>query len=276
MRSALVTNDLEPGAIEPVLDALDDATDRLQAVVADVPEAELEAPSLLDGWSRLTVLAHLRAGAVASARLTEDALAGRPAAFYPGGAPERERSLQPREGESPAALVADLFAASDRLSQQWRGLGEDGWAVELREPKLGRMRLTRIVALRLTEVEVHGIDLGLDRLTDWSERFVQLCLPLRIGWLPAHARALPSADRSVNGRWLLRSDTGSTWLVSAAGGLASAAAKNDILDSQVDCVIEGTERELLALTLGRIPVENLRISGNETLARSFNSAFPGP
>ena len=273
---ALLGHDLEPGAVEPVLDALDDATARLRTAVAELPEAELEVPSHLDGWSRLTVLAHLRAGAVASVRVTEDALAGRPTAFYPGGAPERERSLLPHDGESPGALVADLLAASDQLAEQWRGLSADDWAVELREPKLGRMRLTRIAALRLTEVEVHGVDLGLDGMSAWTDRFVQLCLPLRVAWLPAHARALPTADRSVNGRWLLRADTGTTWLVSAAGGLASAAAKSDILDTQVDCVIQGTERELMALLLGRTPVEALRISGDEALARSFKAAFPGP
>lgn len=276
VQPALLTTDPDPAAVVPVLDALDEATERLRQAVTGLPEDELLAPSLLEGWARLTVLAHLRAGAQASARLTDEALAGRPTAFYPGGAAERERSLLPREGESPAALVTDLLEASDGLAEGWRALDEDGWAVELREPRLGRMRLTRVAALRLTEVEVHAVDLGLAEPTAWSDRFVELCLPLRIAWLPAHARALPWADRSVNGRWLLRADTGTTWLVSASGGLASAAAKADIAEGSVDCVIEGTERELLGLLLGRVPPEALRVSGDVALAHAFTAAFPGP
>lgn len=277
VQPALLSNEVDPGAVAPVLDALDAATDRLRSAVTGLADAELVAPSQLEGWSRLTVLAHLRAGAAASLRLTDDVLAGRPAAFYPEGAPERERSLQPREGESAGDLVADLFETSDRLARRWRELSEDDWAVELREAKLGRMRLSRLAALRLTEVEVHGVDLGLDALPAWSDPFVEICLPLRVAWLPQHARALPHADRSINGRWLLRAaDAGTTWLVSAAGGLASAGLKTDIAEGAVDCVIEGSERDLLGLLLGRVGIDALTLSGDEALARSFKAAFPGP
>lgn len=276
MQPALLTSDLDPGAVPPVLGVLAAATERLWAGVAGLSEEEIHAPSLLEGWSRLTVLAHLRAGAEATLRLTDDALAGRAAAFYPGGAPEREASLLLRPGESPSVLITDLFAASERLARRWRELTDLEWAVELREAKLGWMRLTRLVALRLTEVEVHSVDLALDGLTHWSDPFVEISLPLRVAWLPAHARSLPHADRSINGRWLLRTTTGTTWLVSASGGLSSAGLKVGITEDSVDCVIEGTERELLGLLLGRVPVEALRLSGDQTLARSFKAAFPGP
>jgi uncharacterized protein (TIGR03083 family) len=270
------SGDLDPAGVQPVLDALDTATECLRSVLDSVPEAALHEPSRLEGWSRATLLAHLRYGAGASIRLTDDALAGRPAAFYPGGADEREASLQLTDGESPDALVAELFAQSDRLAQQWRKLSETDWETELREPRLGRMRLTRLVALRLTEVEVHGVDLGLDRHTQWSDRFVELCLPLRIAWLPNHSRAQPTADRSVNGRWLLRADSGRSWLVSAAGGLASAGPKDDMADAAADCIITGSERDLLGLVLGRLPATALYIAGDETLALNFEAAFPGP
>jgi uncharacterized protein (TIGR03083 family) len=268
--------DLDAAGIPVVLDALDAATGRLRTAVDAADAAELAEPSRLDGWSRLTVLAHLRYGALASARLTDDALAGRPAAFYPGGAPEREASLQLGDDETPQELVADLFAQSGSLARQWRELSDADWDTELREPRLGRMRLSRVVALRLSEVEVHGVDLGFDGLDEWSDGFVEICLPLRIAWLPNHSRALPAADRTVNGRWLLRADTGRTWLVSASGTLASAAPKERIADDTVDCVISGTERQLLGLVLGRTPADALHITGDEPLAHAFKSAFPGP
>jgi uncharacterized protein (TIGR03083 family) len=268
--------DLDAAAVVPVLDAVDVATGRLRAALDAVDDDALAAPSRLEGWSRTTILAHLRYHALASARLTDNALAGRPAAFYPGGAPEREESLLLGEDETLADVVADLFDWSEQLAQQWRELSDDDWETELREPRFGRMRLTRVAALRLTEVEVHGVDLGLDGLDAWSDQFVETCLPLRIAWLPNHSRGLPSADRTVNGRWLLRSDTSKAWLVSASGTLASAGAKDNIADDTVDCIITGTERQLLGLVLGRTPIEALQVSGNEALAHNFKSAFPGP
>ncbi len=53
-------------------------------------DAALRSPSLLPGWSRLTVACHLRFGAEALLPMTRDALAGKETAYYPQGR-ERQR-----------------------------------------------------------------------------------------------------------------------------------------------------------------------------------------
>jgi maleylpyruvate isomerase len=303
MRAPLAA-DPEPEAVPALLDAVDTATRRLESAVVGLSDAELRAPSLLPGWSRAVVVTHLRHVAGASLRMVNEALAGQPTAFYPGGRAERQASLVVPDDEPLAPVVAELFERSAELSARWRTLSDDEWTTELREPRFGMMRLSRLVPLRWTEVEVHTVDLGLGvggpagalatsgsngvngtdaaaagghgRLDQWSDDFVRLGLPLRIAWLPNHSRTMPTADLSVSGRWLLQGD-GAAWLVSTAGSLASASQLPSADEvGAVDCVIAGPDRTLLGFILGRVPIESLTVTGDVSLAHKFTRAFPGP
>lgn len=268
--------DPEPEAMPALLDAVDAATQRLEAVVTGLTDDELRAPSLLPGWSRATVLTHLRHVAGASLRVVDEALTNQPTAIYPGGREEREASLVVPDDEPLAPMVAELFERSVKLMDRWRGMSDDEWRAELREPRFGLLRLSRLVPLRLSEVEVHAVDLGLPGLDAWSDEFVRLSLPLRVAWLPNHSRTMPIADLGVGGRWLLQGES-AAWLVSTSGGLASAS-QVDASDEMggVDCCIAGSDRALLGFVLGRVPVEALTVSGDEHQARAFKRAFPGP
>ncbi|MCY3631850.1 MAG: maleylpyruvate isomerase N-terminal domain-containing protein [bacterium] len=74
----------------------------LEAVEPDIVSADSQLP----GWSRLNIVCHLRYGAQASHRMTSDALAGQPTAFYPGGvSAQRPSTLHPGPQESPADVV---------------------------------------------------------------------------------------------------------------------------------------------------------------------------
>jgi maleylpyruvate isomerase len=268
--------DPEPEAVPAFLSAVDAATERLRSVLEPLPDDELRAPSRLPGWSRATVLAHLRHVAGASVRVVDEALAGQPTAFYPGGREEREASLVVPDDQPLRALVDELFEASDRLAERWQAMSADDWRTDLREPRFGLMRLSRLAPLRLSEVELHSVDLGLDSLTEWSDEAVELLLPLRIAWLPNHARTLPTADMSVNGRWLLQGDA-RAWLISTAGSLASASQVDSSEElGSVDCAIAGSDRQILGFVLGRTPVDELMTYGDDKQAASFKAAFPGP
>lgn len=54
-------------------------------MLPQLDDLALEAPSQLSGWSRLTILCHLRYGTQALRRMTIDALAGRETSYYPLG-----------------------------------------------------------------------------------------------------------------------------------------------------------------------------------------------
>ena len=148
--------------------------------------------------------------AAAYARATREALAFGRATTYPGGPDERERSLDSLAGQSLAECLDSFVWTSSELDSTWRQLAGESWARSyLDEPGRGRIGLGRLVAQRLTELEVHHGDLGSGYgPSTWSPQFVEVCLPLRIAWLPVHHRRSPR--RRYLGRWQLA--------VSLAGG----------------------------------------------------------
>ena len=211
------------------------------AAVCDALEgSDLESPSSLPGWSRLTIACHLRYGAQALRQMTIDALADRPASYYPGGrATQRPGTLEPLAGESPADVVSSLRDAGAALDDLWSTV--DDWTVIVREPDdnvdVGPQPLRYLPLVRLTEVEVHGTDLDLG-LPDWSDVLIRNGLPMRLDRV-AHRTPLALGAWSLNGFVLG--------------------------DGSEPEIIEASDRDLFALTLGRIH-----------LSDSFAAAYPGP
>jgi uncharacterized protein (TIGR03083 family) len=239
---------------------------------------QLGALSALPGWSRLTIACHLRYGAVASSRMTTEAQAGRTTAFYPGGRTEdRPATLQPQRGEAPADVVADLARASIGLADVWSGLSADAWGTPVREPAgaadLGPIDLATLAMLRLTEVDVHGSDLGLG-LEAWSDPLLDLGLPFRVAWAARRARHGAPGAPARTGRWVLAATDGPTFRLSATEE-GVTAEKTDRAEAG-DAVVKGSRRDLLALLLGRPPVGRLAYAGQVERARRFRDAFPGP
>lgn len=209
--------------------------------LCDALEAtDLLAPSELPGWSRLTIACHLRYGAEAMRWMTLDAVAGRRTAYYPEGrAGQRPGTLEPRTGESAADVVRSLREASTALDDTWRAVTD--WSITVREPDdnvdLGPYPLVHMPLFRLTEIEVHGTDLGIG-LPEWSDVLIRDALPMRLDRL---ARRTPQAP----GAWALNSFV--------------------VGDGSEPEVIEASDRDLFALLLGRAE-----------LSESFRRAFPGP
>ena len=221
-------------------EVLDQLTASTRAVCDSLDSVDLETPSLLPGWSRLTIACHLRYGAQAIRQMTLDAVAGRPAAYYPGGrATQRPGTLDPGPGESPADVVASLRDASAALDDTFDAV--DDWTIVVFEPEdnpdLGSQPLGYLPLVRLTEVEVHGTDLDLG-LPDWSDVLIREGLAMRLDRI---ARRTPLAP----GAWSLNGFV--------------------VGDGSAPEVIEASDRDLFALTLGRIH-----------LSDSFAAAYPGP
>lgn len=225
---------------------LDQLTVSTRSLVDALDGVDLDAPSHLPGWSRLTIACHLRHGAEAMRRMTLDAIAGRPAAYYPEGrSTQRPGTLEPRGGESPSDVVRSLADASAELDAAWEGI--DKWDITVSEPSdnvdLGPYPLRHMPLFRLTEIEVHGTDLGIG-LSPWSDVLVGAGLPMRLERL---ARRTP--------------------LTAGAWRLVATDAPHELVvgDASMPEVIEATSRDLFALTLGRFE-----------LSESFSRALPGP
>src|SRR3954452_8503950 len=151
---------------------------RLVDLLGRLDETDLDAPSELPGWSRLTIICHLRYGTGALVRMTRDALAGHETSYYPEGRErQRPRTLQPLPGEPARDVIAGLRAATCELDAQWSVLTSEQWAPRVTQPAANRDRggapLARLALARLAEGEAHGTDLGVGA-PDWSSALVRV------------------------------------------------------------------------------------------------------
>jgi uncharacterized protein (TIGR03083 family) len=256
---------------------IDHRTARIVEALSELDEMDLTRPSLLRGWSCLTIACHLRYGAEALRAMTEATLSGRPASFYPEGrAQQRARTLLPSDDERPSDVVQSLARHSERLSQLWSSLKEDMWNRQMLEPAdnpdLGSITLGRLALLRLTEVQVHGSDLGLN-LDDWSPFFIEVALSMRLEWLNVRRTNQP-VDDILEGSWLLVASDGPSYRISVSQGAVESTPASRTTPARA--IVEATSRDLLALLLGRPFLEPPRISGDVAFGQAFSKTFPGP
>lgn len=145
-----------PPAPDPVADAaaLRDATDRLLAAAAQLDDATAAKPSLLPGWTRGHVLAHLARNADALINV----FAGRP--MYASG-DIRDADIERDAHRTVRAHHDDLRDSAARLDGAFAAQSEAGWkrTVELRN---GVTDLAHSIPFRRwIEMELHHVDLGI-------------------------------------------------------------------------------------------------------------------
>jgi uncharacterized protein (TIGR03083 family) len=253
-------------------------TAEIVAALGALDDGALRSPSELPEWSRLTIACHLRYGAAALRRMTTGTLSGQPVAYYPEGRDgQRPGTLVPGAGEGPADVVTSLTHHGNELHGLWSSLDAEQWRSQVVEPAgnpdLGSMALDQLPVFRLTEVEVHGSDLGLG-LADWSELFVRSALPLRLDRLNVRRANHRPFDTSLEGAWLLVASDGPSYRIGVRGAEVESAPAPSSTPARA--VLEATSRDLLALLLGRPLLRPVRITGDAAFGAAFTAAFPGP
>jgi maleylpyruvate isomerase len=165
-------------ALQPLSDRLDFATQRLLSNARILDEADLRAPSLLPGWTRGHVLAHLARGADALRNLMIGVRTGTPRPAYASPA-ARTSDIEHGATQSRAALVEDVAAAAMAFRTVSRQLPAEAWAAEVDwVPGLDPFPASEILARWLVEVELHHVDLGAGyTAADWPDSFLVMPLP---------------------------------------------------------------------------------------------------
>lgn len=154
-----------------VTPAVRDAAERLNAVLVEVDDTAVRAPSGLPGWSRGHVLTHIAYFSEAMTRQVEEALAGRLIEMYDGGRPAREAAIEAGAGRSADELKQHVSRTTKGLLAAWDRV--DDWS----RPVLHRDgTLADTVYTGWRELEIHTVDLALEPTSDqWSTEF---CLHL--------------------------------------------------------------------------------------------------
>lgn len=188
-----------PATLELLIDA-DDAV--VRTVDALSPE-ELAAPSLLPGWTRAHVVAHLALNGEALERALTGQRLGRPTTMYDSQA-ARDADIEALAAADATELRERLMAATHRFTDavlamtDWRG----SFA---RTPGGRSIHYVDVPVMRLREVEIHHADLdSAYSHTDWSPAFVTALLDSVVGRSslePFRARA-----RDLDREWTFGGD----------------------------------------------------------------------
>lgn len=180
-----------------------EGTTRLLATIEGMSEKDIEQPSALPGWTQGHLLAHIARNADSLVNLLTWARTGVETPQYASPS-VRDREIEegaPRPLAQQAADVRDTAA-------HWLELActapESAWTATVRNRQGGELPGSFIPWMRLREVEIHHVDLGLGyRPVDWPAPFVARLLPEAAADLtraaaksdtPAPAFAIEAAD----------------------------------------------------------------------------------
>jgi maleylpyruvate isomerase len=168
-------------ALRQLSDQIDHATQRLLGTARIITEPDLRAPSLLPGWTRSHVLAHLARGADAMRNLLVSVRTGQDRPAY-ASAEARQADIEHGARLRASELVADLADSAMALRTVARQLPDAGWQVPVRILHSAPFPAAQLLTRRLVEVELHHCDLGAGYTpADWPAAFaaMELSEPMR-------------------------------------------------------------------------------------------------
>lgn len=127
--------------------------------LTELSDLDLDGASLLPGWTRRHVVAHIGYNARAIARLVEWARTGVEAPMYESVA-VRNHEIDHGATLSPIALRNLYDHSAAHLNVEWRGLPEDAWGHQVRTIQGREVPASETVWMRTREIWVHAVDLA--------------------------------------------------------------------------------------------------------------------
>jgi maleylpyruvate isomerase len=185
---------------------LAEATGRLLGTAAGLTGSQAREPSLLPGWSRGHVLSHLARNADGLRNLLVWARTGVVTPQYPS-LQARDDAIQAGAGRPAAELLADLRESAAAFQAEAASMPERAWRVSVHGVRGGGHPAWYTLARRLSEVEIHHVDLGVGyQASDWP------------GWFVAERL------ESISAEFAERADVPAAQLTDTGSGSASASA----------------------------------------------------
>jgi maleylpyruvate isomerase len=196
-------------ALDETLAWVRDGTQRLLADLDSLSDSDLGGPSLLPGWTRRHLLAHVAGNADALCNLVYWARTGEERRMY--SSPE-QRAVGIEEGAVlPAAQLRDWTARSAaQLDEDFAGLTDTAWSAKVITAQGLTRPASEIPWMRVREVYVHAVDL------DAGTGFADLP-PAFLAALLGDVAARRSSVGTSPALALAATDTGVTWQVSGLG-----------------------------------------------------------
>jgi phosphoribosylglycinamide formyltransferase 1 len=163
---------------EQLLAGVADAQRRLDDAVTGMSRTLVGGSSLLPGWTRAHVLAHLAANSDSHVRRSHAAVDGLDVDQYSGGAAGREQEIETRARRENETLIQEVVLSGAALLDCWQGLDPAVWSSKTKQVSGPDLTLRDLPRRRWQEIEVHLVDLDIGATyRDWSDEFVALFLP---------------------------------------------------------------------------------------------------
>lgn len=157
-------------SLEP--DHLTEAGQRLVRTVDGLSDDEWRAESLLPGWSRASVVAHLALNGEALRDVLVGACEGEPVAMY-SSQEARDADIEELAHAEPAELRERLLAVLTTFQEATVAVPDDVWQGRFERTPAGQtLPLDSVPLMRVREIEIHHADLGSGYTADqWPHRF---------------------------------------------------------------------------------------------------------
>ncbi|MCW2584252.1 MAG: hypothetical protein JWQ53_3042, partial [Klenkia sp.] len=147
-----------PGAPTQVLAWWAAGEEHLATALGRLTDEELDAPSLLPGWTRHRLLAHVARNADALVNLLTWARTGVETPMYASNE-ARSAGIDSAAALAPGQLRTEVLGSVVRLAAAVDALPEEAWAHEVRTAQGRMVPATEVPWMRCREVWVHAVDL---------------------------------------------------------------------------------------------------------------------
>jgi maleylpyruvate isomerase len=190
---------------------LPDATRRLIRTADALPDEAYVEPSGLPDWTRAHVLAHLALNAEGLAGVLAGIAEGRPTPMY-SSQEARDGEIAELATKTPSAIRTRLLGGCTELADAIAAVPADEWDQVVERVPGGRtFPASAIPGMRLTEVEIHHVDLaaGYD-YTRWPEDFAVHLLD-----------AMAASQRAAGSFRAVATDLDRSWVFGEGGATIS-------------------------------------------------------
>lgn len=171
---------------DDIIDACRRANRSFVAAVAPLSDDDFSSPSLLPGYSRRHVVAHVINKIEAHIWVLGGAASGEVRRLHPAGY-DADLAADANARRPTREILADLTRSLEELETAWDALDDRMWDRQ-GIMTAGPRTMAEIVSHHLRNIEVHHVDLDVGyRPSDWPELFVEAELTKRLRALPERA-----------------------------------------------------------------------------------------
>ncbi|CAM3560370.1 maleylpyruvate isomerase family mycothiol-dependent enzyme [Nocardioides marinus] len=169
-----MTDTTDLTAVHAAIDALYDATQRLVRSVDTMTDDTWHGDSLLPGWTRAHLVAHLTLNAEGLAGSLEGLRQGRGVPMYPS-AEARDHDIEELSGAAVPVVRDRLLGSVSRFADAVAAMDDQEWSRRIdRVPGGPTFRAAAVPAMRWREVEIHHVDLAVGYgHQDWPHAFAE-------------------------------------------------------------------------------------------------------